>query len=385
MPSPSILYFDQAATSYPKPESVYRAADQALRHAANPGRSAHQLALQSDHTVYSAREQIAHFVGLEDPLRLIFTSNATDALNLAIHGIVRHGDHVVTTAMEHNSVLRPLTALEEQGVSHTIVPADFQGIVSVDSVKKAIRPNTRLVIANHVSNVCGAVQPIREIGELCHCQGILFLVDASQSAGIFPTRLDDLCADLIAAPGHKSLLGIQGTGILAVGPRAELRPIRQGGTGSFSSDLHQPDILPDRLESGTLNVAGIAALAAGIHWIETYGMDRIREHEQNLAEIFINGLSGLTGVQVYAPQNPLFRSGTVSITLDHMDCSQVAFLLDRKYGIAVRPGLHCAPLAHQALGTFPQGSVRFSFGIFNTLEEVEAAICAVRELSRLQS
>ena len=378
-----MIYLDNAATSYPKPEPVYRAAEQAMRIAANPGRSAHRMALDAARMVYRVREQTAEWFGLDDPLRVVFTANATEALNFAILGMAGHGGHVVTTSMEHNSVLRPLHALESAGkIRCTVVEASPKGLVSPEDIGSAICADTVLVIVNHASNVLGTVQQVREIGRICRSAGKPLLVDASQSAGIFPLDMVRDGISLLAAPGHKSLFGMQGTGVLLLGEGVELEPVLRGGTGSLSSELDQPGYLPDLLESGTLNVPGIASLGAGLSWLREQGPEAVREAEQRAERQFLEQLGGNRAVTIYGPQDRRTCAPVVSLNIAGMDCAQAAARLDQEYGIAVRAGLHCAPLAHRTAGTFPEGSVRFSFGPFHTGKEIERAAQAVLELAK---
>ena len=378
-----MIYLDTAATSYQKPESVYRRAEEAMRACANPGRGGHTPSLEAGRMVYAVRAQASDFFGVGDPDRVIFTSNATDSLNLAIHGMARPGGHIVTTSMEHNSVLRPLRALEDQGVRHTIVWGDpVTGRVTPEQLETALEPDTCLVVCTHVSNVTGTVMPIEAIGAMCRRRGVPFLVDASQSAGIFDLDMTHMPIDLLACPGHKGLLALPGTGLLCLGEQIRPACLKQGGTGSLSEQLEQPGLLPDRYESGTLNTVGIASLGAGLAWLAERGLETIRAHEDALYRRLLEGLSDLPGVTVYGPgpeESP--RGAVISLQVAGMDCSQAAFALDREFGICVRSGLHCAPLAHKTMGSFPQGTVRLSLGPFHTDNDVDQALAALARLS----
>ena len=377
-----MIYLDTAATSYQKPESVYRRAEEAMRTCANPGRGGHTPSLEAGRMVYTVRAQASDFFGVGDPDRVIFTSNATDSLNLAIHGMARPGGHIVTTSMEHNSVLRPLRALEDRGVRHTIVWGDpVTGVVPPEQMEAAIEPDTCLVICTHVSNVTGTVMPIEAIGAMCRRRGVPFLVDASQSAGIFDLDMTRMPIDLLACPGHKGLLALPGTGLLCLGEQIRPACLKQGGTGSLSERAEQPDLLPDRYESGTLNTVGIASLGAGLAWLAERGLEAIRAHEDALCRRMLEGLARLSGVTVYGPGLEGPRGAVISLQVAGMDCSQAAFTLDREFGICVRSGLHCAPLAHKTMGTFPQGTVRLSLGPFHTDDDVDRALAALARLS----
>ena len=378
-----MIYLDTAATSRQKPELVYQRAEQAMRETANPGRGGHAPALEAGRMVYAVREQVSAFFHVGEAERVVFTSNATDALNLAIQGMARPGGHIVSTTMEHNSVLRPLRALEARGVRHTLVQGDpGSGVVTAAQVAEALEPETCLVVCTHVSNVTGTQMPVEEIGALCRTRGIPFLVDASQSAGVCELDMEAMGIDLLACPGHKGLLALPGTGLLCLGPNVRPEPLKQGGTGSFSEYLEQPDLLPDRYESGTLNTVGIASLGAGLEYLEERGLESIRRHEQALCEQFLSGLRAIPGIEIYGAGDTRRQTAVVSFNLRGMDCAQVAFRLDREYGICMRAGLHCAPLAHRTVGSFPRGSLRASMGPFNTEEEIEQTLSALSALSR---
>ncbi|HHY83104.1 MAG TPA: aminotransferase class V-fold PLP-dependent enzyme [Clostridiales bacterium] len=378
-----MIYMDNAATSWPKPQTVYRTVISCMeKYGANPGRSGHKMAVQAGQILLYTREMLCELFHLNDPFRIIFTSNCTDSLNLAIKGSVLPGDHVITTSMEHNAVARPLKEMEKQGLEVTFVRCDKEGRVDPDDIKSAIRPNTHLIITTHASNVTGTIMPIEEIGKIARNHGIPYLVDASQTAGILPIDLSKLPVDMLAFPGHKGLLGPQGTGGLYIHPSIKLRQIKEGGTGSQSESIYQPDMLPDKYESGTMNTPGIAGLGAGVKYILKEGQSRILAHEKRLGKLFLEALSQIKGIKCYGPSDLSQRTGIVSVNIGDKDSSEVSNLLDERYDIAVRGSLHCAPLAHQTIGTFKQGTVRFSYGIFNSLDEVKACIRALEEISR---
>ncbi|HHV39209.1 MAG TPA: aminotransferase class V-fold PLP-dependent enzyme [Tepidimicrobium sp.] len=378
-----MIYFDNAATSFPKPDIVYDSIMEAMKkYGANPGRSGHRMALEVGRRIFETREIAAELFNIEDPMNLIFTFNCTESLNMGIKGILEEGDHVITTSMEHNSVLRPIKVLEKLGIEVTIVNGDPMGRIDPAHIENSIKRNTKLIVTTHISNLTGTIIPIKSIGEIAREKGIYYLVDGAQSAGVYDIDIQNLGIDMLAFPGHKGLLGPQGTGGLYIGEDVDLKEIGQGGTGSTSHLLEQPDIRPDRYESGTLNGPGIIGLGAGIKYILKKGMDNIRKHEEELTEHFIEGLAKLDKVSLYGPLDTKYQAAVVSINVGDLDSSELSYILDQKYGIEVRPGLHCAPLAHKTIGTFERGTVRFSFGPFNTHEEVELSIVAIREISK---
>ena len=377
-----MIYLDNAATSWPKPPAVLQAVQDMLVNGGNAGRGSHSLALRSAEIVFECRENLAALFNIENPLRICFTSNATESLNLALKGWLKPGDHVVCSGMEHNSVWRPLTRLQSEGVEFSIALADAEGRVSAESVLRELRPNTRMVAVLHASNVNGAINPIGEIGELTSRLRIPFLVDASQTAGCVPIDVEAMHIDLLAFPGHKGLLGPQGTGGLYVRQTCELTPLKEGGTGSDSKSPLQPEYVPDRYESGTLNTLGIAGLSAGVSFLRNEGVEKIREREQLLTDVLIRGLQEIPGVRVYAPQRAEHRTAVISFAMEDRDPVTVAHDLEERFGIACRAGLHCACLAHRSLGTEDTGTVRFSLGVFSTQTDVDAAIEAVRVLAQ---
>jgi len=376
------IYLDNAATSFPKPEAVYRAVDQTQRFVgANPGRGGHRLAVDASRVVFSAREAAADFFSIADASRIAFTASATEAINIALFGLLRPGDRVVTSTMEHNSVTRPLRVLQELGVEVVKVPADRRGFIDPLDIRRACSEKTRMVVLAHCSNVTGTLQPIEEIGPWCRREGILFLVDAAQSAGIFAIDAESLGIDLLAAPGHKGLLGPQGTGFLYVREGLNPMPLIYGGTGGNSQSELPPETMPERLESGTLNTPGIAGLKAGIDFLKQEGIAAVRAHEQELMARLIQGLREIPGCTIYGPLDPRFHGGALSFNLEGIDPSEVGFILDHDHDIFSRVGLHCAPDAHRTIGTFPRGTVRVSPGFFTTPQDIDHLVAALSSLS----
>jgi cysteine desulfurase family protein len=375
------IYLDNAATSFPKPSQVTEAVERTLRqNSANPGRGGHQLSLDAGRMVMECRESVARFFAIGDASRIAFTANATEAINLGLFGAIAPGDRVVTTSMEHNAVVRPLQALSDQGVDVVRVNADSQGMVDPDAMRQACLPGTRLVIMTHCSNVTGTLQAIEEIGPWCREQGILFMVDAAQSAGVFPIDVEEMAIDLLAVPGHKSLLGPTGTGFLYVRKGLELKPLLYGGTGNYSQSPTQPLEMPERLESGTLNTIGLAGLKAGVEFLEKLGLDHVHAHEQELLRQLIEGLQNIDDVILYGPLGSSHHGGALSFNVKNVDPSMLGFRLDREYGICCRVGLHCAPEAHGTIGTLPGGTVRLSPGYFNTAEDIDQTLAAIRAI-----
>ena len=381
-----IIYFDNAATSFPKPEEVTQAMVHFSREiGASPGRSGHRLALDAGRIVFEAREGIARLFGVKDSSRVVFGLNATEGINQGLKGLLRPGDHVITSSIEHNSVMRPLRAMMKEGLEVTILNCSPEGHLDPSDVKRAIRPNTRMVVLNHASNVVGTIQPLPEIGEVCRRQEVLFFVDAAQSAGAIPIDMEREKVDLLAFTGHKALFGPQGTGGLVLGERVdekELVPVKRGGTGSRSEQEEQPDFLPDLCESGTPNAVGLAGLLAGLGFVMKVGIEKIRHHEKRLTEKLLQGLPKIRGVTVYGPGTAEKQLATVSFNLQGKAPSEVGLRLDEDFGILCRVGLHCAPAAHRTLGTFPEGTVRFGLSYLNREEEVEEALQAVGRMAR---
>jgi len=366
------VYLDNAATSFPKPEAVHEAVVAAMREiGASPGRGGYGQALAASRLLMTVRESLAALINAPDPARLIFTHNATAALNQAVFGVLSPGDHVVTSTMEHNSLLRPLRLLEKSGVTISMVPADPQGLLDPEAVRQAICPATRMIAISHVSNVTGGIQPVAAIAAIAKAAGCLLLLDAAQSVGIIPLDMQEIGVDLLAAPGHKGLMGPQGTGFLALAPGVAIRPLLAGGTGSSSDQDLQPDGFPEGFEAGTHNLPGIAGLGAAVAFVRETGVQRIGSHERNLAEYLREKLALVPGMRLYGPVDPLRRTGVLSLTAHGMDPSELAFFLDKRYGIAVRSGLHCAPHAHRTIGTWPAGTLRVSPGWFSTMQEMD--------------
>jgi cysteine desulfurase family protein len=378
-----MVYLDNAATSFPKPEAVYQALDRFARHdLANPGRAGHKMALAAERALDDARHLLNQFFHGEGPERFVFTLNCTDALNMAFKGVLADGDHVVTTDLEHNSVSRPLRQMELDGrIALTRVRTDGGGTVDPDVVRRAVTPRTRLIALTHASNVLGTVQPVAAVGRIARERDLLFLVDAAQTAGVVPIDVQALHIDLLAFPGHKSLLGPTGTGALYVGPRARLRAWREGGTGGDSSSETQPRELPYFLEGGTPNVLGVAGLAAGVRYVQEQGLDRIREHEVGLTERLWRRLDEIGGYTVFGHHDPAHRVGTLSFRSEALPAAELGGILDQAFDVAVRPGLHCAPYIHRSLGTFPEGTVRVSPGAFNTNEDIDHLTRALAEIA----
>ena len=381
-----MLYFDNAATSYPKPAQVIEAVLHFLAEVgASPGRSGHRLSVQAGRIIYDTREALAQLLNIDDPLRIVFGHNVTEVLNLALKGLLRPRDHVITSSMEHNSVMRPLRALERLGVRVTVVPCSSRGLLDPVGVEMAIAPETRLVVLNHASNVVGTLLPVRDVGRIARKHELLFLVDAAQTAGCWPIDVQADAIDLLAFTGHKGLLGPTGTGGLYIGPRVpvdEFEPLTQGGTGSQSEFEQQPRFLPDKYESGTSNAMGLAGLGAGVRFVLETGVDEIRRHEMELTGQLLDGLSQISSVIVYGPQDAAVQTAVVSFNISGMEPSEVALQLDEEYEIMCRPGLHCAPSAHKTIGTFATGTVRFSPGLFTTHGNVAEALRAVEQVAK---
>jgi cysteine desulfurase family protein len=380
-----MIYLDNAATTWPKPDCVVNAMTRYMRDVgANPGRSGHRLANEAERVRRSTRESVAALVGLPDPMGIVFTLNATAALNLVLHGLLRPGSHVVVTGMEHNAVMRPLASLGDQGVTVSLAPGTPEGTVAAGAIEACLRPETRLIVAIHGSNVCGTLLPVREIGAVARRHGVPLLVDAAQTVGCVPI---DMTADnltLLAFSGHKGMLGPTGTGGLAIHESFDvgsLAPWVHGGTGSRSAQTRQPDFLPDKFEAGTPNIVGLAGLDAGARFILERGVPAIRDRERRLTRRLIDGLSTVPGVRVLGTGNADLQTAVVSFVVAGRQVSDIALALDERYAIMCRPGLHCAPQAHQTLGTFPEGAVRFSASPHTTEAEVDRAVEAVAALA----
>ena len=379
-----LIYLDNAATVFPKPEAVLRQAmDTYCSQGVSPGRGGYDLAMMAQEMVWDVREHLCRFFGSNDPERVIFASNASDALNLVIQGLVEPGCHVVSSRIEHNSVLRPLNHLQKQGVlTYDLVGFDGQGRIDPDDIAKAIKPETRMVIINHASNVIGTVQDAAAIGRVCKQYGVPLILDVAQSAGLVPIRMQEWGISAVAFTGHKSLMGPSGIGGLVLADDLDIRTTRFGGTGVESKSLEHTQSYPHRLEVGTLNLLGILILGAGVTYLEKIGLDEIRTKEVALAQRLSEGLAGIPAVSIHSPSGWDNRLAILLINVRKMTPEDVGAILDGDFCIAVRTGLHCAPLVHQDLKTFPQGGVRFSIGPSNTVDEIDLAICAMAEIGK---
>ncbi|MGE5372241.1 MAG: aminotransferase class V-fold PLP-dependent enzyme [Solirubrobacterales bacterium] len=376
------IYLDNAATSWPKPESVYQTADHFNRFmGANPGRGSNARALEASMTVFETREVLAKLFNIGDSDRIAFTFNVTEALNVALKGSLSPGDHLIITGMEHNAVARPAFALQQSGVDLSIAPCSLDGSLDPETIRSLIKPNTRVVCMLHASNVIGTIYPIAEVGQITREAGVRLIVDAAQSAGCVPIDVEAMQIDILCFTGHKALFGLQGTGGLWLRPGIDVRPLKQGGTGSLSESLSQPDFLPDLLEAGTQNGPGLAALGAGVRFILKTGVEQIRAREEQLTALLMNGLKEIKSAKIYGPQDTGRRTAVVSFNLGDLDCGEVSLALDREFGIANRSGLHCAPLAHRTLGTIERGACRLSPGYFTTEPEIKQALKALRVIA----
>ena len=379
-----LIFLDNGATSFPKPEEVYAFMDNFYRNfGVNPGRSGYDLCMETGELVETTREMLTRFFNGKDPDRLCFSYNATDALNLVINGILKEGDHAITTTIEHNSVLRPLYHLHKyNGIEVDYIPFDGKGFVDPDEFPKKFKKNTKLVIVNHASNVIGTIQPIKEIGTHCRENGILFAIDASQSAGKIPVDIEEMNVDVVVFTGHKSLLGPTGIGGLYVREGIEIRHTRAGGTGVRSAVRTHLDEYPFRLEYGTLNTLGVAGLHAGLKWIEKKGLNNIHEQEMKLTAMLRDGLKDIEGVTLYCQDDLTDHISILPFNIDGFEAINTGPILDVDYNIACRTGLHCAPLVHEQLGTDKiKGAVRSGIGLFNTEEHINTAINAVKEIA----
>ncbi len=381
-----MIYLDNSATSWPKPSQVKEAMNKFMEEVgANPGRSGHFLSIEAARVIYEGREALSVLFHVKDSSRIVFTLNATESINLALKGLLRPKDHVITSSMEHNSVMRPLRELEKNGVELSIISCSKKGMLDPQEIEKKIQSNTKMVVLNHASNVTGIRLPVEEVALITRRHDLLFLVDAAQTAGAYPIDIERDGIDLLAFTGHKSLYGPQGTGGLVIGERIhekEMIPLKQGGTGSRSEFEEQPDFLPDRFESGTPNGVGIAGLLAGVQFVLERGVEQILQRENSLAEKLIEGLKEIPRLELYGPESQKDRMATLSFNLGRLSPSDVALRLEKEFGIFCRPGLHCAPAAHRTIGTFPEGAVRFGLSFFNTEADVEVAIQAVSKISK---
>ena len=374
-----MIYFDNAATTLHKPQEVIDAVIKAMTSMGNAGRGNTSASMEASHIIFDTRENLAKFFNIKDSSRIAFTCNSTEALNIAIKGALTTGDHVITTMLEHNSVLRPLYEMENKGVELSIIQADKLGNISYDEIQSLIKNNTKSIVCTHGSNLTGNLVDIEKIGKICKEHNLLFIVDVSQTAGVFPIDVEKMNIDILCFTGHKSLLGPQGTGGIFVKEGIEVTPLKSGGTGILTYSKTQPSIMPTHLEAGTLNGHGIAGLNAGIEFINKIGMKKIREKEENLMWRFYNKVKELPHIKIYGDFSKKERCPIVTLNIDNYDSGDIAEEL-LNYGVATRAGGHCAPLMHEALGTIEQGAVRFSFGYFNTEEEVDEVIKIIKNI-----
>ena len=377
----NMIYLDNAATTMRKPQEVIDAVMLAMGSMGNAGRGVNDASLSASRLIYDTRERLCRMFGGTDPRQVVFTCNSTESLNIAIRGLLNPGDHVITTMLEHNSVLRPLYDLEAKGTSLTIIESDRSGNFDIEDMKKAVRPETKMIVCTNGSNLTGNYVELKPIGEFSRERGILFVVDASQTAGVFPINVEEMKIDVLCFTGHKGLLGPQGTGGMYVREGVNIRPLKAGGTGVQTYSKSQPVQMPTALEAGTLNGHGIAGLHAALGYIEEHGIDAIRKREQELMRRFYEGVKDIENVTVYGDFDTMDRCAIVTLNIGDYDSSEVSDELLTGYGISTRSGGHCAPLMHKALGTVEQGAVRFSFSHYNTDEEVDAAVKAVQELA----
>lgn len=378
------VYLDNAATSMQKPEEVLDAMTAVMRQCnANPGRGGYRLSLEAGRKILGVRQKVCDLFGGESVDHVVFCQNVTMALNMAIHGLVRAGDHVLISAMEHNAVYRPVVFLAEQGViTYSVIPADGQGRTDPEDIRRLIRPETSLLVASHASNVCGTIFPLRAAAAIARDHGITVVVDAAQTAGVLPLDMVADGIDVLAFTGHKHLLGPTGTGGFVINDQtaSRMRPLLQGGTGSVSHLAGQPDFLPDKFESGTLNTVGLAGLGAGIDWLGAAGLDNERQREMELTRRLLDGMKEMPRIRLYGSRDSRERTGTIAFNLDGVDNGELCYVLDEEFSIMGRPGLHCSPLGHQTLGTLPEGTMRFSVGAFTTAEEIDYVLASLQEI-----
>ncbi len=378
-----MYYFDNAATSWPKPISVLNGVKNAvMRFGANPNRGDNTMSREAGRVLLNCRKKLCVLFSTDDPFEYIFTLNTTHALNYAIKGFLKPGMNALVTSLEHNSVLRPLEQLKNNDIGYEVISVSPDGIVTPRQVKEALKPNTNLLIISHVSNVLGTIQPIEEIISIAHRNGTAVLLDAAQSAGMVELDLSRIKVDMAAFPGHKGLYGLQGTGVLFVRKGTLIDTIIEGGTGSESKLLTQPDVMPDKFEAGTVNLPGIAALSEAVSFILSNSVGKIRQHECGLASFFYDELKKISNVVLYGTENKKMRTGICTFNIDGKDPSYIEELLDSKYRIAIRSGFHCAPLAHKTIGTYETGACRFSFGFYNDEKQIEYAVKAVRDAAK---
>ena len=375
-----MIYFDNAATTIQKPKQVVEAVTQALCSMGNAGRGAHNASMGASRMLFDTRKKLAELFGGNNPAQVVFTSNSTESLNMALKGLLNPWDHVITTQLEHNSVLRPLYELEDKGVELTILNSDAKGRICYEDFEKEIKKNTKMIVCTHGSNLTGNLTDIRRIGEIARSHGLLFVVDASQTAGVFPIRVEEMKIDVLCFTGHKGLLGPQGTGGMYVREGVIIRPLKTGGSGVQTYSRTHPSKMPTALEAGTLNAHGLAGLDAALDCLKDTGINVIRKKEQELVWYFYQKVLEIPGITVYGDFDSQERCPIVSLNVKDYDSSEVSDFLFTEYGISTRPGAHCAPLLHQAMGTEKQGAVRFSFSHYNTIEEIDIAVQALKEL-----
>ncbi len=376
-----MIYLNNAATSWPKPEAVYVKADACLRHlSGSANRGAGEMALLSGREILETRELVADFFAVQKPEQIIFTANATEGLNLALQGLLNAGDHVIISSMEHNALVRPLSALRGKGITYTIATCSPDGTLNLQAIEKAINTKTKLICLTHASNVCGTIMPINEVGDIARRYKLQYLVDAAQSAAEIPINVETAAISLLVFTGHKILMGPPGIGGLYIRNPDIIKPLIYGGTGSKSEMISQPDLLPDKYESGTLNVPAIAALGAGIKFIQKTGLDNIRRHNQELVALLLEGLQSIGGIVIYGVKDAKKMVPVVSINIEGISAGEASNWLAKHHDIATRAGLHCAPLAHRTMGTLNQGTLRLSPGFFTTAAEIHQTIDAIKEL-----
>lgn len=377
------IYLDNGATSFPKPKEVVDSmTNYMLSVGGNINRGSYKNSFDAKNLVYETRELLCSFFNFSKPENVIFTSGVTESLNVIIKGLFNSGDHIIVSSMEHNAVLRPLNSISKIGVEFTVVPCNSIGELHVDSLKLYIKPNTKAVIMTHSSNVCGTILPFKEIGSFCNEKNIYFIADAAQTAGALPIDMKEMNIDVLCFTGHKNLLGPQGIGGFLITEELSkiTKPLIEGGTGSFSEYEYHPSYMPDKFEGGTPNIPGIFGLNAGIKYINSIGLANIKKHEEHLTQLFINRALKIPEAMVIGSLSAKDRTAVVSLDFPNYDNGEIAYYLDKDYGISVRCGLHCAPLAHKTLGTFPNGTVRFSFGIFNTEDDINYAIDSLKKI-----
>lgn len=377
-----MIYMDNGATSWPKPPEMLKAlTDAAANYCANPGRSGHAMAARTAREIFRTRLAAAELFNIDEPGQIIFTKNCTEGINMALMGVLREGDHVVTSSMEHNSVMRPLYYLRKKGIETTVVPCDAEGRLDPENVRKALRMNTRLIVLTAASNVTGTMMPLEEVGRIAIRRGVLFMVDGAQGAGVMDLNVKKNHIDILAAPGHKGLLGPQGTGLLYIRKNITITPLLKGGTGSSSMDLRQPLEFPEGYEAGTVNGPGIIALGASLTIINKIGIQTIAAHERRLTQRLQNGLAAIPGVRLYGPEDSRQKTAVIAFNIEGMDCEEAAMIMNDEYGIAVRAGFHCSGMAHETIGTGRTGCIRLTPGFYSGDRDIEAVIAAIKKMA----